>query len=498
MAPSCLIPLIRRSHSHGDRTAIIASDGVFTYRRLLDVSARVASSLLAGNDDLAEQRVPYLVPSRFDYVAIQWGIWRAGGVAVPLCPQHPLPELRHVIDDTEASVVVVHPQYKSLLQPLVESRRIRLVVTDEAFEANPVNLPEIQPQRRAMMLYTSGTTAKPKGVVITHENITAQITALIESWAWSAEDVILLVLPLHHIHGIINVLSCALWAGAKCEMLELFDADLVWDRFVKGGLTLFMAVPTIYAKLISAGEAASSSTQRAMRESCKRMRLMVSGSAALPVTTLEKWREISGHTLLERYGMTEIGMALSNPLHGERRPGHVGSPLPGVEVRLIADDGRVAPDNASGEIQVRGSSVFLEYWNQPGATRDGFVNGWFKTGDIATRNDGIYRILGRRSVDIIKSGGEKVSALEIEHVLCSHEAIDECAVVGLADQQWGQRVGVAIVLRQGAALEIEALRSWCKERLATYKVPKQMVMVDELPRNAMGKVAKPRVAELFQ
>jgi len=347
------------------------------------------------------------------------------------------------------------------------------------------------------MVYTSGTTGKPKGVVTTHANLSAQITALIEAWGWTAADRILLVLPLHHVHGIVNVVCCALWAGAGCAILPRFDAGDTWRRIATGQLTLFMAVPTIYARLIAAWEAAPPEAREAMSAGCRAMRLMVSGSAALPVQTLERWREISGHTLLERYGMTEIGMALSNPLHGERRPGSVGSPLPGVEVRLVDEAGTPVGPDTPGEIEVRGPGVFLEYWRRPDATRDAFRERWFRTGDTAVLEEGRYRILGRSSVDILKTGGFKVSALEIEEELRTHPAVAECAVVGIPDPEWGEKVSVAIELRPGTALTLEELQRWARERLAPYKVPRLLCTVSALPRNAMGKVMKPEVVKLF-
>jgi len=350
-----------------------------------------------------------------------------------------------------------------------------------------------------MIVYTSGTTGKPKGVVTTHANIAAQVTSLVTAWEWRADDWILLVLPLHHVHGIVNVLTCALWAGARCEMPAKFDAERVWVRIAAGDLTLFMAVPTIYGKLITAWEAAAPERRRPWSAGCAlpRMRLMVSGSAALPVQRLERWREISGHVLLERYGMTEIGMALSNPLHGTRRPGSVGTPLPGVETRLVDDVGRPVPPGKTGEIEVRGAAVFLEYWRQPEATAAAFRDGWFRTGDVAVIEDGAYRILGRSSVDIIKTGGYKVSALEVEEVLRTHPAIADCAVVGVEDPEWGERICAAVERRGEAELTLAALQAWAKERLAPYKIPRALRSVPTLPRNAMGKVTKPEVAKLF-
>ena len=226
------------------------------------------------------------------------------------------------------------------------------------------------------------------------------------------------------------------------------------------------------------------------------LRLMVSGSAALPVSTLEQWRRLTGHTLLERYGMTELGMVLSNTLD-RRVPGHVGEPMPGVEVRLVDDTGAAVPDGQPGELLVRGSQVFAGYWERPDATAEAFVDGWFRTGDVGVHEPGGYRLLGRSSVDIIKTGGEKVSALEIEEIYRTHPGIADCAVVGLDDIEWGQRVALAAVPALDALPDGDALRAWGKQRLAAAKVPTRFAFVEELPRNTLGKVVKPEVVKLF-
>ena len=297
-----------------------------------------------------------------------------------------------------------------------------------------------------MIIYTSGTTGRPKGAVIRHSNIGAQVASLVEAWGWRSDDRVLLVLPMHHVHGILNGLGCALAVRATCEMRE-FDAEAVWDRLTSGEISVFTAVPTIYRRLIASWEAAPPDVQRRRSEGVRTLRLMMSGSAALPVGTLERWREISGHTLLERYGMTELGMALSNPLHGERRPGFVGLPLPDVDVQIVDEDGIQVLEGTPGELEIRGPTVFCEYWQRRDETRVAFRNGWFRTGDVAVVENGYYRLLGRTSVDIIKTGGFKVSALEIEEVLRTHPAIAECAVVGVDDPEWGERVSAAVELR---------------------------------------------------
>lgn len=491
------LPLITRAERHNNQIAIVTDKEAFSYRNLLDISSLIATGLLKGIEDLQEQRVAFLIPPGFEYVATQWGIWRAGGIAVPLCVSHPRPELEYVITNSGVSIIVAHPQFEDTLRAIATEKNLPLILTSQTLPNHVTTLPNVDIKRRALILYTSGTTGKPKGVVTTHEHIQSQVTSLITAWEWTSNDRILNILPLHHIHGIINVLTCALWAGAECHIFSKFDAQIVWDRICDGDLTLFMAVPTIYVKLITAWENATQERQTSMGAGCKKMRLMVSGSAALPVQVLEKWQSISGHFLLERYGMTEIGMALSNSLHDQRYPGYVGQPLPQVEVRLVDESGELVSSGTPGEIQVKSPGVFLEYWQNPQATEKAFRDGWFCTGDTAIVENGNYRILGRMSVDIIKTGGYKVSALEIEEVLRNHPDIQECAVVGVVDLEWGQRVCAALVLLPQRQLTLESLRIWAKEQLAVYKIPTRMIIVEELPRNAMGKVTKPQVVELF-
>ncbi len=492
------LPLIVQAQQHSGRTAVIDSRGSFSYLDLVDGSSRLAAALLAGRADLHEDRVAFLVSPGFPWVAVQWGIWRAGGVAVPLPLNSAKSELEYFIDDTQASTLVFDAAAEPLLAPIASARNIPGLSSDRVRPRQPEELPDVDPKRRAMILYTSGTTSKPKGVVTTHANIAAQIMSLVTAWEWSADDRILLCLPLHHVHGIVNVVSCALWSGATCEMLPRFDANAVWERIASGNLTLFMAVPTVYVKLIAVWDAASPERRAALSQGCAKLRLMVSGSAALPVSTLERWKEISGHTLLERYGMTEIGMALSNPYQGHRVPGSVGRPLPSVDVQLFGEDGKPVAAGTPGEIEVRGPSVFTEYWGKPEATRDAFRDGWFRTGDTAIIENGVYRILGRTNIDILKTGGHKVSALEIEEALRRHPSVAECAVVGVPDLEWGERVAAAVVLKDGGALDLQSLRLWAKEFLAAHKLPSRLIVLDEMPRNAMGKVTKPAIVTMFR
>lgn len=479
--------------------AIVDAAGAHDYSELRAGAATVAAELLraAGTDDLAGARVAIHLPAELDYVAALLGTWWAGGIAVPLCLSHPEPELAYVLDDTRAAVVVAGGAGAATLRRLADERGATFLTppsscTHVHTEGPP---PDVSRDRPALILYTSGTTGRPKGVVLTHRNLHATVDALVGAWGWTDNDRIVHVLPLHHTHGIVNALLCALAVGATVDILPGFDASAVWDRFVDTPATLFMAVPTIYSRLIKDWEAAAPDAQARRTAGARRLRLMVSGSAALPVPVLERWRDITGHTLLERYGMTEIGMALSNPLHGERRPGTVGRPLPGVEVRLLDEAGDEVAGGESGELHVRGPAVFREYWERPAETAAAFREGWFRTGDIAIVEDGAYRILGRRSVDIIKTGGYKVSALEIENVLGGHPDIEECAVVGVDDPEWGETVCAAVVARR--ELGRDELRDWARGRLAPYKLPTRVRCLTRLPKNAMGKVTKPQIRTLF-
>lgn len=488
--------LITSAQNNARKTAIIEGDFTWSYQDLLDQSAQVAGSFLNKAVHLNGARVAFMVDPGFDYVTVQWGIWRAGGIAVPLCLSHPLPALQYVLEDTQASIIVAAPNYATLLRNYADENKIRILLTNEAASSETCLLPEIDLSDAALILYTSGTTNKPKGVVLTHANLEAQMENLVQAWEWSANDHTLCVLPLHHVHGIVNVIGCALFVGAICEFIPQFSVEKIFALFLEGKINVFMAVPTIYYKLISFWETLPDSQQQALYSSMKNFRLMVCGSAALPVSTMERWKQISGHVLLERYGMTEIGMAISNPYNGERKAGYVGMPLPNVAVRLVDEQFRDLESGEQGEILVKGANVFKEYWRKPLETKKEFIaDGWFKTGDVAINENGYYRIVGRSSVDIIKSGGYKISALEIEEVLRNHEWIKDCAVAGLPDDEWGELVVAAVEAADG--FDAATINQWIRERMPPYKTPKRYLVVASLPRNAMGKVVKNEVKKLF-
>jgi malonyl-CoA/methylmalonyl-CoA synthetase len=491
-----MLALFQQASQHGHKTAIKEGDKTFTYAELLQESRLLASTLLNGNSDMAEARVAFLVNPGFNYVKTQWAIWLAGGVAVPIFLQAPLPSIQYTLEDTAAEIMIVSAEYSSMVAPLCRQLGVQMILAEDK-QTKVVTLPAVNVSRRAMILYTSGTTSLPKGVVTTHHNIEAQISTLVKAWAWTSDDHTLCVLPLHHVHGIINVIGCSMWTGACCEFISNFSASEVFKIFSRQQINVFMAVPTIYFKLIAHWETMNVVEQDRMKQTLSTFRLMVCGSAALPVSVLEKWQAITGHRLLERYGMTEIGMGLSNPYRGERKSGYVGLPLEGVQVRLCDDENK--PINGEpGEIQLKGDNVFSEYWQRPKETASSFTpDGWFRTGDIAEVDpDGYYKILGRKSQDIIKSGGYKISALEIEEVLRQHPQVKDASVVGLPNDEWGEIIAAALVTVD--AIDERALTDWLRERLSKYKVPRRLLVVSDFPRNAMGKVVKNDLKKLFE
>ena len=489
-----MLQLISRAASFAENISVVSFNQQYSYKELLSRSESIAGYLLEGGNDLLEARIAFMIEPGFDYVATQWAIWRAGGIAVPLCITYPEDALLYVAADTQCSQIIASSSFAVLASSVAAKSNALFSLVDDCHSKEAI-LPDIGENRKAMILYTSGTTSKPKGVVTTHLNINAQIKSLIEAWKWSSKDHTLCVLPLHHVHGIINVIGCALWSGATCEFLAKFSPKDIFDKFIEGKVNVFMAVPTIYFKLIAHLDDQSASYQAEVKTCLEKFRLMVSGSAALPISVMEKWRSVSGHDLLERYGMTEIGMGISNPYVGLRKPGFIGTPLPGVQVRLT-DDANNEIYGEPGEIQVKGDTVFSQYWKKPEATASSFTkDGWFKTGDIAEIIDGSFRILGRNSTDIIKSGGYKISALEIEECIRTEKGIIDCSVIGLPDDEWGELIAVALIAEE--SFELALMMDSLKNKLPGYKMPRKFKLLSELPRNIMGKVTKNELKKIF-
>nr|XP_040021589.1 malonate--CoA ligase ACSF3, mitochondrial isoform X1 [Gasterosteus aculeatus aculeatus]XP_040021598.1 malonate--CoA ligase ACSF3, mitochondrial isoform X1 [Gasterosteus aculeatus aculeatus]XP_040021608.1 malonate--CoA ligase ACSF3, mitochondrial isoform X1 [Gasterosteus aculeatus aculeatus] len=517
-------PVFNKAPAFGDKLAIIDGGGGHSYKQLysssLVLAHRISAVLQSDFGGLDGKRISFLCANDASYTVAQWAAWMSGGTAVPLYRNHPESELEYIICDSQSSLLVAGHPYAETLEPLAQRLGLpclTLPATSNLGTSEGAGRKEEETgggvtdwaDRPAMIIYTSGTTGRPKGALHTHSSVHAMVQCLVSEWAWSKDDVILHTLPLHHVHGIVNKLLCPLWVGATCVMLPEFQPQKVWEMLLSSKAPLvnvFMAVPTIYSKLIQHYDQhfTQPHVKDFVKAVCKeRIRLMVSGSAALPLPTLQRWEEITGHTLLERYGMTEIGMALSNPLKGPRVPGAVGLPLPSVEVRIVMNNTTIVEGNhretrvrqglegKDGELLVRGPSVFKEYWNRPQETTESFTDdGWFKTGDTAVYKDGVYWIMGRSSVDIIKSGGYKIGALEVERHLLAHPDIIDVAVIGAPDATWGQKVTAVVQLKCGRTMTLPELKTWAREHMAPYTIPTGLVLVEEMPRNHMGKVNK--------
>ncbi|XP_069822151.1 malonate--CoA ligase ACSF3, mitochondrial [Dendropsophus ebraccatus] len=535
--PQPCAPVFYKAPAFSNRTALVDQHGRHSYQDLYLRSFALSTEItrLLGNprNDVPPERVSFICPNDASYVVCQWAAWMSGAIAVPLYKNHPLVELEYILKDSRSALVVSDATYTDFIAPLAEKLEIANITVPSFAQHNTTEgMIHLEAQhfdldwkeRGAMIVYTSGTTGRPKGVLSTHQNLNAMVTALVDEWLWTKSDRILHVLPLHHVHGIVNKLLCPLWVGATCVMLPEFSPKEVWEHFLSTdspSVNVFMAVPTIYSKLIDYYD--SHLTRPGVKDFVKAMcqqkfRLMVSGSSALPVPILERWKEITGHILLERYGMTEIGMALTNPLNGPRVPGSVGNPLPEVDVRIAneipqkegssftilaqgnATGTEVSPgfEDREGELQVKGPAVFREYWNKPQETKEAFTpDCWFRTGDTAVYKDNSYWILGRTSVDIIKSGGYKISALEVERHLLAHPSITDVAVIGAPDATWGQRVSAIVKLREGHKLTLKELKDWGRAVMASYCIPAELIRVEEIPRNQMGKINKKQLLALF-
>ena len=445
------------------------------------------------------------------YVSGTLGTWLNRNISVPLCLTHPDREISYVLEDSGASAVLTTAPHldrmRRLAQPFgAQVFKLEDCLGNTAKEDNNnlekianSYLTKLQPEDGALIIYTSGTTGRPKGAVHTYKSLDAQISALRTAWDITSSDTVLHTLPLHHIHGIVNALYCPLAAGATVAMLPKFSPTEVWKHLLdNSNISVFMGVPTMYSFLLNVYHSAPEGEKKQYETAIKKLRLAVSGSSACPLPTLHAWSELNGgEMLLERYGMTETGMILGNPLHIERIPGTVGVPFPGIEVRI---------DPSTGELGVRGDQLFAGYWQKPDATHAAFdKDGYFLTGDTAEREDGgYYKLLGRTSVDIIKHGGYKISALEIESVLLDHPRISECAVVGVPDKEYGENVAVIAALKSDkneendSDLTVDELAEWARDRLAPYQLPRVLQIVPQLPRNAMGKINKKTLrAEVF-
>jgi malonyl-CoA/methylmalonyl-CoA synthetase len=487
--------------------AIFFANQSWSYGRLCAEIERFAQALRVWGLR-SEERVALFLENCPAFVVAYLGTHLAGGIVVLVNTQYQHVELSHIMTDADVRLCVTSLAGAQALLRLPLPDLAALVVVDGAGRPLPTGSSESigfadfmmrgestklampQAEAPAVIGYTSGTTGRSKGALLSHRNVVANVEAVTTAWKWTENDHLLLALPLFHTHGLLVGMHGTLFMGARVTLRPKFEAaDILARLHADASITLFFGVPTMYARLLVEAEKQSVPAHR--------LRLFVCGSAPLSPQLFADFERLFGRTLLERYGMTETIMNLTNPYDGERRAGRVGGPFPGQEARVVDVRTRqLLPAGESGEIEVRGPHVFCGYWRQPEATAEAFEpDGWFKTGDLGWCSaDGYYTITGRAH-ELIISGGYNVYPREVEEVLESHPAIAEVAVIGLPDNDFGEQVVAVIVPREGRTPSEAEIIAFCRERLASYKKPRRIMFARTLPRNALGKVQKHVLAE---
>jgi malonyl-CoA/methylmalonyl-CoA synthetase len=492
---------------YGEKTAVVFGDRTYSYYKIDRTAAKYAGCLermgLKKGDRVAIQ-----LPKCMEFLFVHLGNLTIGAVTVPLNPDYTPTEVKYFLADSGSSLLITDRKRFLRIGSAVGSiKGLQVALTDAEGPDGSLPLGEraekadTRERRRypagnddaAMICYTSGTTGRSKGAVITHGNLVSNMKALQEIWAWTDRDRLLHVLPLFHIHGLAVAMHGALHAGSTVFMNGKFDPRLTWQTIEKEKITLFMAVPTIYHRLMEVWSA--------MRPDLRSIRVFISGSAPLSETLFQRFEKATGFRILERYGMTEAQMIASNPLEPARRvPRSVGYPLPGVEIRLASSEGNTVRPGEIGEVRVKGENVFKGYWRMPEKTAEAVQEGWLRSGDLGYQDpeDDFRLYLVGRSKELIISGGLNVYPKEVESALERHDAVEEAAVFGLPDEDFGETVSAAVVLKQGVPPpDPEKLRAFARQYLSGYKCPRKIFFLDSLPKNAMGKVQKEELRKGF-
>ncbi len=489
-----------RFPSDPNKTFIEEEQGdIYTYADLDSYSARYAR-YLSGLGISKGDRVAVQVEKSPHAVFLYLACLRAGFIYLPLNTGYLEGELDFFLGDAEPAAVVCAADKLDIMQRLAAKRGVAHVLTlsgdgrgslidNSAAMVAKFDTIACSAYDTAVILYTSGTTGRPKGAMITHGNLAANAIALHQTWGWQADDVLLHALPLFHIHGLFVACHCVLLNGTGMLFVRKFDAAVV--RRLLPRATVLMGVPTFYTRLLA--------DPAFDRDDCRNMRLFISGSAPLLEQTFAEFRQRTGHTILERYGMTETGMNTSNPLDGERIAGTVGFPLPGVSVRTVNDDDQPVEADQVGQLQIKGANVFKGYWRMPEKTAEEFtIDGYFRTGDMACIDKRGYVSVVGRAKDMVITGGYNVYPKEIELVIDEQRGVLESAIIGLPHADYGEMVAAVVVRRPGAeSLDEQQVIAALKGRLAGYKVPKRVFFTDRLPRNTMGKVQKNLLRERY-
>jgi acyl-CoA synthetase (AMP-forming)/AMP-acid ligase II len=480
--------------SHGERPILI-DESVSLDAAALAAAIGGAAAMLTARGVVPGDRVAWLGPTSATTVIGILAVQACGAIAVPLNPRHTPPELAHVIDDSDSALVAVDAALADRLGDAVGTRA--RAAADDIVGRRDVLAPlDADDESTALLVYTSGTTGRSKGVALSWRALVSNMAGIGRAWGLGPDDTCTVMLPLFHVHGLCIGVYAMLLAGATLRLHPRFDPAALVVDIGERGTSVMLGVPTMYVAMLEhlAEHPGDASV-------LGRARLFTAGSAPLAAATHATFAAATGHAILERYGMTETLITLSNPLVGERRAGTVGMPVPGVEIRIVGDDGELVAPGDTGELHVRGDSLMSGYWRNPSATAAAFAGPWFRTGDLAIADEtGRVRIVGRTSTDIVKSGGFKISTREIEDVLRMHPLVGDCAVVGISDPKWGERVTAALATTSKLGLReiVAQLERHCRSHLADYKCPRQWLVLDAVPRNSMGKVEKVALRERIE
>jgi malonyl-CoA/methylmalonyl-CoA synthetase len=492
--------LLEKARTFGPKTAVRINEQERSFADL-DRQVLKAAGVLTNLNIAKGDRVAFLLPKGLAFIDLYLATLGLGAIALPLNPSYRSEEILYFLSDSKSSLVIIDSnKYAEVGSLLRQVPSLQVLVIDqlipgthyyphllkEPFSKEGLSFPT-RGEDVAMLCYTSGTTGRSKGAMITHENLVENMKTLNQAWHWTDQDRLLHVLPIFHIHGLSVALLGGLYAGSTLIMKERFDPLETWQILEQEQCTMLMAVPTIYQRMSLAWETLE------RKPNLESVRVFISGSAPLPEPIFHRFKEQTGHTLLERYGMTEAGMIASNPYDPElRKVKSIGYPLKGVTIRVVGKDGRDVKPGEVGEVWIKGNNVFKGYWNQPEKTAESFQDGWFRSGDLGYQDpkDRLRLYLAGRAKELIITGGYNTYPKEIENILEDHAAVQEAAVFGLADEDLGEKVAAAVVLREGSTLEASELIKFCKSRLAGYKCPQKIFFLSVLPRNTMGKLQK--------
>ncbi len=495
-----LFDAIRGAIADSGRSFIVTDSRTISFAHMLELSARYANALVAAGLKPGD-RVTVQAAKTVECLLFYLAVIRAGGVYQPLNTAYTMAEVEYFLSDAEPALVIVDAGQVAAMRALCAKVGSARVMTLDAGHPDSISDRAVSeaaefvdvsraPDDLAAILYTSGTTGRSKGAMLSHANLLSNAQALCETWRFTPDDVLIHALPIYHTHGLFVATNVVLLSGAAMRFFAGFDADVIIDAMPAS--TVLMGVPTFYTRLLA--------SPRLTRDVAKPMRLFISGSAPLLAETHRQFSDRTGHAILERYGMTETNMNTSNPYNGPRKPGTVGVPLPGVEIRITGKKtGDTLENGQVGMVEVRGPNVFKGYWRMPEKTRQEFrENGFFVTGDLGMIDPDGYLVIVGRGKDLIITGGLNVYPKEVESEIDDMTGVVESAVVGVPHDDFGEGIVAVIVRQDGSDLDANTVRRHLSERLAKFKVPKAVHFVDSLPRNTMGKVQKNELRKQFE